>query len=101
LFRTDLGELIDERWKQKWSSFPDKMKLYDELQANAKKLVLHEAIRLRNSDDSNTRKLGELVLSQHTDVESAAILRQITQPCEEKSNGPRDQHKTGSGNRTD
>lgn len=93
VFDTERGALIDERWKENRRLFPDDMKYYDQLHADAKGLVLREAIRLKNSDASTGRKLGETILSQYTDAESVAILRQITQPSENKSNEPGRQTK--------
>jgi hypothetical protein len=93
VFRTERGELIDDRWKELRGSFPDNIKLYDQLQANAKKLVLHEAIILKQSDNPRSRKLGELILSQHTDAESAEILGEVMRATEGKRNTPRDQNQ--------
>ena len=84
-FETTMGELIDESWKKKWGSDPGYMKLYDELQAKVKTLILHDALRLKNSDNPTDRKTGEFVLNQYTDAESAAILRQIVHHEEGRS----------------
>lgn len=82
-FETSSGERMNRRWKKKWESFTEKMGLWNEVHANARKLIIRESLRLISSERSKERETGDLVLKRYTDPESVAALRQIAEHDED------------------
>lgn len=51
-FETRNGELMDERWKKKWHSFAEKMRLWNQVEADVKRLNLSITTEPGESGDS-------------------------------------------------
>ena len=95
LFETETCAQIDDKWKKDRSFSPDKMRMYEEMQAGVKRLILAEALKLTTSKSPEDRKEGNFVLNQYReqiDGTSSADRRE-----EERDGGRKRQRKDRIG----
>jgi hypothetical protein len=81
-FETDNGELMDKRWRKKWHSFAEQMRLWNQVDADMRRSIITESLRLLTSEHSAERATGSFVLTQYTDLQSVATLRRIAEDKE-------------------